>query len=246
MKNIISKIQSQLNKCEENYLIIRPTVYVIIFSPFIIVFLFSLFYAIPETRPAAKWMILENHPVELLTFISLFSAGILGWILFRKTKKYGESIFVYGFYAMFSAGLFFVAMEEISWGQWFFGFRTPETIGAVNAAGEFNFHNMPALWTTFESLRVTFGIGGLIGVWFSTLQFTRKIGASAILSPWFVFVAIIAALDLYNYYTPPDNLFNLGAAKLVEVLELLIGLSAFLYMWLNQRMLSSEWGNRVK
>jgi hypothetical protein len=32
-----------------------------------------------------------------------------------------------------------------------------------------------------------------------------------------------------------------AAARIVEVLELLIGLSAFLYMWLNGRALSNEW-----
>jgi hypothetical protein len=142
---------------------------------------------------------------------------------------------------MFSAGLLFVAMEEVSWGQWLFGIKPPRAIRAINMQGELNLHNIPAFHAAFELMRVAFGLGGLLGVWISSQRHFRDIGASVILSPWFLFITVLAALDFRNAYVPPQgNLIFVAAASLVEVLELLIGVSAFLYMWLNGRMLSND------
>jgi len=77
-------------------------------------------------------MLLENRPVEMLTFVSLLSAGILGLKLAWWTKNNGRGIIIVIFYLLFSAGLLFVSMEEVSWGQWLFGFETPSSIKSVN------------------------------------------------------------------------------------------------------------------
>ena len=39
------------------------------------------------------------------------------------------------------AACFYFAGEECSWGQWYFGWGTPEVIAEVNAQGETNLHN---------------------------------------------------------------------------------------------------------
>jgi hypothetical protein len=44
-----------------------------------------------------------------------------------------------------AAGAVAVAGEEISWGQRIFGITTPDVLGAINAQGEFNLHNIEAL-----------------------------------------------------------------------------------------------------
>ena len=240
---VILRIESGLRKSEEVYRISSLTTRLVLSSPFVIVFLTLLFQVIPLTQPLAHRMLKENHLVELLTFVSLLFAGIIGLKLAWKTWRHKRGILVTGFYVLFSIGLLLVAMEEVSWGQWFFGFETPSAIKAVNKQGELNFHNMPALHAPCEFLRVAFGLGGLFGVWLSSWRPTRNIGAPAILSSWFLLVAILAALDIRNYYIPHsgDLIFDI-ADRLVEVLELLIGLSAFFYMWLNGRKLSDEWG----
>ena len=241
MTSAISRTGSGLKESERAYRISSAAAKVIAFAPFVIVFFSLLFWAIPITRSFIRWMLLENHPVELLTFGSLFSAGIMGWTLAWKAKNKEREILVVGFYAAFSAGLLFVAMEEVSWGQWLFGFEPPAAIKAINKKGELNLHNMQAFHAPFEFLRVAFGLGGLFGVWLSSRRHTRNIGAPAILSSWFVLIAILAALDLRNYYVQnPVHLIFIAAEKMVEILELLIGLSAFLYMWLNGRMLADE------
>lgn len=138
--------------------------------------------------------------------MSLFLAGVIGlqiaWGYNRIIKDRSKRYFVIGFYLVFSIGLLFVAMEEVSWGQWIFGFETPYSIGVINKQGEFNLHNIDGFHQSFEMLRVIFGVGGLIGIIFFIWAFTREISAAAILAPWFVFIAVLAALDVHNYYVP--------------------------------------------
>ena len=202
MTGTISRIGSGLRKSEQAYRISSSAAKVIAFAPFVIVFFSLLFWKVPITRSLTRWMLSENHPVELLTFMSLFSAGIMGWKLAWRARNNERGILVVGFYTLFSAGLLLVAMEEISWGQSLFGFEPPSAIKAINKQGELNLHNIPAFHAPFEFLRVAFGLGGLFGVWLSSRRHTRDIGAPAILSSWFVLVAILAALDLRNIYIP--------------------------------------------
>jgi hypothetical protein len=244
MGDFILRINIGLKNIEPIYRLSSLAIKLIVFAPFGIVFFCFLLWSIPETRGLTYWLVAENHPVEIVTFLSLLLAAILGWRLAWQTKNNNKGLLIAGFYLVFATGLFFVAMEEVSWGQWFFGFETPAAIKAINKQGEFNFHNMPGLHAPFEMLRVAFGLGGLLGVWLAYGRFLREIGAPAILSAWFIVIALLAALDLHNYYIPltccpyPKQSLFVAAARMVEVLELLIGLSAFLYMWLNARMLA--------
>ncbi|WP_411725462.1 hypothetical protein [Methyloglobulus sp.] len=242
MTSMIARIGSLLRKSEQTYNISSSLAKVIVLAPFVIVFFSLLFIELPAISSLTSWLLSENRPVELLTFVSLLAAGLMGCKFAWRARKNESGIHVVGFYALFSAGLLIVAMEEVSWGQWIFGFEPAAAIKAINKQGELNLHNMPALHAPFEFLRVAFGLGGLFGVWLSSRPQTRDIGAPAVLSSWFVLVAILAALDLRNYYVPHSGQLIFDAAEaMVEVLELLIGLSAFLYMWLNGRRLSNEW-----
>lgn len=45
-------------------------------------------------------------------------------------------------YLLIGLGLFFGFGEEISWGQRFFGFDTPEELKTINDQSEFNLHNL--------------------------------------------------------------------------------------------------------
>jgi hypothetical protein len=46
------------------------------------------------------------------------------------------------FFLMLVCVFLFGAGEEVSWGQWLFGFDPPETIGSTNRQGELNIHNL--------------------------------------------------------------------------------------------------------
>ena len=234
----------QLLKLDFQSYHLKPgTAAVVALLPLIIVVGSILFREISITEPYMRWLYRENHPVELMTFATLLIAGILGcriagktWITSGTEIERPYRIF----YAVFGVGLLFVAMEEISWGQWFFFYDTPDAIKSINRQGEMNIHNLPALNGPFEMLRVAFGVGGLIGIAFSYLKATKPIGAPPLLVFWFIPIAVLASLDVRNYYVPydRDSIYGL-AAKHVELLELLIGCTALLYMWLNGRRIAS-------
>ncbi len=81
----------------------------------------------------------EDWTYEYLTVIFYIGAGGMMLYTFLKiplTKRY--KLFVLAFAALF----FFVAMEEISWGQRILGVETPETIEEINEQDELNIHNL--------------------------------------------------------------------------------------------------------
>ena len=72
-------------------------------------------------------MATEDSTIEWLTFISYFLAFIFSLsitIIYCRSNSALLSIM----YMLFSVGLFFIAMEEISWGQRIFHVSTPELL----------------------------------------------------------------------------------------------------------------------
>lgn len=209
--------------------------------PFICVFFYALFIALPSTRSAILWTLQENHPVELLTFLFLLVGGVKGLVLAWQTRRCGERRLVFAFYAVFSVGLLLTAMEEIAWGQWFFGFPTPAFLNEINVQGEITLHNLRGLQGHSEFFRLTYGLGGLIGVSLSSYQYFRKIGTPVILLPFFSIITILAGIDLYNDYFRIQENIDFAVRRSSELVEMLIGISGFTFVWLNARMLAAEW-----
>ena len=229
-------IESNLKNIGGVYGIKIKTIKMIIISPFLIVLLFLLLLIFPETRELGVAMLKENNLVEILTFLFLLSGGIKGFFLvghFKKKKvlKRQEVIF----YTIFSLSLLVVAMEEIAWGQWFLRFDTPIFWKIKNMQGETTIHNLRGIQGHTEILRLIFGLGGVTGVFLSIKTAFQKIKAPFILLPYFIIIITLASLDLYNDYYPTYHYIDCGINIMSEVVEALIGISSFLYVWLNER-----------
>ena len=56
--------------------------------------------------------------------------------------------------------LFFIAGEEISWGQRIFGYMTPDWVAERNIQKEFNLHNLGVLFGSLY-LSLTYGVQSL-------------------------------------------------------------------------------------
>jgi len=179
----------------------------------------------------------ENYPVELITFFGYFFAGILGLTLAWQGWKRREGFILVGVYTLFSLGMLFIGMEEISWGQTFFGFDTPAFVQG-NMQEEMTIHNLQGLQGNSEYYFVTFGVAGLLGAWVFTFKPFRKVSVPAILILWFAIISIIGGIDLINDFVPIHSKFDTLVITLSEVIEMLIALAGFLYLWLNARMLS--------
>lgn len=218
--------------------------WVVIF-PVAVFLLAAFFLALPVTRRSTIWLLEENHPVEMLTFIFLLAGGLRGAILAWRVYRHGEAKLCIWFYPVFAAGLLLTAMEEIAWGQKFLYFETPSAWKELNAQGETTLHNVHVLQGRSELFRLTFGLGGLIGIWAARYPPLRKIAPPAILLSWFLVITAHSAVDLFNDTVPVQKDFDAAMYRLSELIEMLIGIAGFLYMHFNSRMAAGKWSGPI-
>jgi hypothetical protein len=100
-----------------------------------------------------------------------------------------------GLYAALGLLLFFVAMEEISWGQTLFGFATPEGWARINHQHETSIHNLvdrSALTAAWKIVSVSFGVG-VVAMVALGLRFPRSLVSILAPHPTLVPLALCAA-----------------------------------------------------
>lgn len=213
---------------------------VIAAAPLVIILGFSAALAIPQSRAATLELLRENQVVEVLTFVFLFAGAAYGMVVTGRLatgRVDSAPRWPAWFYGLFSVGLFLTAMEEIAWGQWILGFDQPEFLRDLNVKGETTIHNIRGLDARTESLRVAFGAAGLLGVWLHRFAMFRVISAPTVLSSWFVLILILAGVDLLNDFKPIGHRIDKLIFHLNEVVEMMIGMAALLYLVLNARAL---------
>ena len=132
----------------------------------------------PFDVPFFAGLFLEDGLMEWATFISFAVAGILFLRVASIMTGSGDRTPVWQrwlFYGL-AVGAWFVAFEEISWGQRLFGWGTPEVFEAYNSEGETNLHNiydnyLSRLTESTLGVRHYFVIGAILFLvsWFSCL-----------------------------------------------------------------------------
>jgi hypothetical protein len=211
-------------------------------APLVIVGGMALVLAVPATREAGIWLLLEDHPVEIATFGFLVAAGLASlyqaWSSWRRREGRLTPIF----FLAFGAGLILTGMEEIAWGQYWLGFETPAALADLNVKGEATLHNISGLDGRTEILRVAFGIGGLIGIWLNHVGRLPAITPPTVLWTWFAVIAIIAAYDFVNDITALVGAFDTVVEWIDELVELLIGVAALLFVMMKIQQSRYELG----
>lgn len=97
------------------------------------------------------WMRSEISVPELGAVFWLLVAVAGGLLLLRDRERLlpsGSAILV----ALFTLGCFYFAGEEASWGQHYFGWKTPESFAALNDQGETGLHNLSGIGVVFDQL----------------------------------------------------------------------------------------------
>lgn len=84
----------------------------------------------------------ENGFVETLQVIFLLCTIYMSTILSFKSKIQFEKFFL----ITITFALFYYLGEEISWGQHYLNFKTPELLNEINNQKEFNLHNISNLF----------------------------------------------------------------------------------------------------
>jgi hypothetical protein len=221
----------------------RRTRTAIIVAPVAITIICLAMCVPPATRRVYEWLTSENKPVEMATFVLALAAAVMAIRLAVVLLRRAGARFAGAFYVLFALGMFFIGMEEISWGQQLFGWETPANWNQANAQGETTLHNLGPFQGHNDILRFAFGFGGLIGVALAPLlPRLRVLFPSRLLVMWFLVIAGISAAQLYCDAVPTGPLVGplkrLGD-RLAEVVELLIAIAAVLYLWLNIRFRAS-------
>ena len=104
----------------------------IITVPFVIFFSYSIYLFCSDST--IEKMKDENQFFELGTAILFLTTSLICIISYRHYRN----IFI----LLLSILLFFGAGEELSWGQNFIGFKTPDELKKINVQKEFNLHNI--------------------------------------------------------------------------------------------------------
>ena len=204
----------------------------IVLTPFVVSIVYCALLTYKPTRMFAVKMADENYPVELLTFALLIAGGVYGLRLAMKARREGLAKLWVAFYAMFAVLLLLIGFEEVSWGQWFFHFETPESIARINTQQEFTLHNLKGLGGNTVWLRLAFGVGGLVGMALWRAPAFGAVAVPTILWAWFLLITVFSLGDLVTDFigaeTPVAALFEVMS----EVVELLIAAVACLYLWM--------------
>ncbi len=106
------------------------------------------------------WLISENGPIELFEFFIAALGCILAVHTFFRLDYKTQALakIMMGIAAL---GCFYIAGEEISWGQWLLGWQTPEHWKLINDQGETNLHNTSS-WLD-QKPRILLEIGTVTG-----------------------------------------------------------------------------------
>lgn len=108
------------------------------------------------------FLVNENGPYEIAEFLLLLAAfGVALWILIRMAHT---NLWLTGWIALAALCCLYVGGEEISWGQQFAGWNTPEFWATYNDQGETNLHNTSSWLDQKPRLLLIIGVyaGGLL------------------------------------------------------------------------------------
>ncbi len=226
-------LRSSLEKSHEAYEYSPSFKRTVIVAPIIIILVQSIFLISERTRTISFYLLEENKPVEIATFLVFLIGGAVSARFILKNRHYFKNKSVFGLYLFLSFVLIIISFEEIAWGQWFFDFETPEKWKTINMQGETTLHNIKGLQGNSELLRMLYGIGGIIAIGFSINPALDKVKAPPILFSWYVIILFHAIIDYYFDFWDTNSVIEPSIQKTSELIELLIAISAVLYLYIN-------------
>lgn len=121
------------------------------------------------------WILPEGYGVLELSQFLISTANFLFAVWLLRKPFVRRRRLVFWFLILSAAACFYIAGEEQSWGQHFFGWQTPDYWAQINRQHETNLHNVLGVFDSLPRSLLESGVivGGLI------------IPAAALLFPWF-------------------------------------------------------------
>ncbi len=183
-------------------------------------------------------MVSEDSWTEYATFLCwFFTMFVLLWLLVRypEFRKPG--------YFLFAIAAFFMAMEEISWGQRIFGFEQPEFFRKSNIQGEMNLHNFVETRHYYRYIELILFTGAIVLPILATLFKKLKDLCSYIGIPivhfryWPFFILTISFFEYHSIVHKLSD-YCIRFLREDELVEIGLGLAVFL--------MTSDWLLRLR
>lgn len=164
---------------------------------------------------------------EHLTVIVLVPGVLAGLYTFRNYRDRLPNRFLGYWVLAWSLACIYFAGEEASWGQWYFGWKTPDALLGLNDQGETNLHNMSPLLDQMPRLLVQLFVvvgGFLVPLWriIGNRRPTMQHRVALTLDAWiFAPTALLSAGALFvatklAKWSPHHAFNNLGNGELRE------------------------------
>jgi len=121
-----------------------------------------------------KRLLGEGGILEYLQALILFTSAWMSWLISKDLRRRLSMRLQSVIYAIISFALLFVGLEEIAWGQILFGWKTPESIAAVNAQNQTTLHNLEYFQNYLDLNLFLVAVTALVLVlWRPSLRFLR-------------------------------------------------------------------------
>jgi hypothetical protein len=153
---------------------------------FLTVFSFIAWF-FPEV---AEVLLVKDFPggagaVEQFTELFLFLGLLLAVPVFFKYRRNIPDRILQTWFVLWLLGTFYFLGEEVSWGQWWFGWDTPEAWAEINRQDETNIHNISSWFSEKPRLMLELFIysgGFLIPLFYPKVE--KRLELKAPLATW--------------------------------------------------------------
>ena len=203
-----------------------------LFPIYYLIFVYSFIYILPfgERLVGSPWFYFlkkEDGILESLQFFQYFISSLLGFFIFYKIKKKKSLNSI--IWLVLSSACFFIAAEEISWGERLTGFSL-DAITKVSLQGETNLHNLPFFhnYLLDPILQLSCIFFGWIG-WRKWPYLTSL--PSKKLSLFFLLVALFFAYYDLSWASTVEHIRDD-----TEIFEFLLSSGIFLHFWDNFKL----------
>ncbi len=173
-----------------------------------IVFSFSsvMLYMASHNFTAYVAIVAEDNPVEFSQFVFYMLSSVLCRCLAIELRKQQQKIISNLFWLSMLA-FFFVAMEEISWGQRVFHWMTPHFLKTVNVQSETSLHNIGDAVLYFRRVFVFAGVYVILSsvIYEGWVEHCRQKKRSIVLP---FYAKYLVGVPQYGFYFIPTLMFN--------------------------------------
>ena len=203
-----------------------------LFPIYYILFIYGFVYILPygEKFIGLTWFNLlkiEDGPLEWLQFFEYLISSIFGFLIyFKSQKKNTINSFIW---LIISTFCFFVAAEEISWGERITGFSI-DSLTEISIQSETNLHNLPFFHDFFLD-PMLIGICILFGwIGWRKWPYLNSIPNKK-LSLFFLITALYIFYYEISWASTVDHIRND-----LEIYEFLLSTGIFLHFWNNFKL----------